>query len=487
MDSLLAISDSLSLGEIRLVQHFYRIKGNADSTKRGKLFELLIKRAPASENEIAGALGYTNPGSSFQNLKQRLKADILSVLLMQECTSKFCTPYAQATFDCRRSLIQGEILMSRGVYDEAMEILVKAMKTANKYQLYAEQLQIEDLIRNHNALKGNINTYNSLSNSIESNYHLLGDLLVAKRKHYELTNPRLMGVKSLPDYLEQGKKVMDELSALSSAVKSSRISMFRNLAAINYFSASRDFKKAESHAHSLVEAFGKDQVVLSKSNLAGANLELANIYLNTQDYPLATQFAQKAVDLFKPGMINQLHAYIMLFFATFRNEEFDKATEILNIAQNHRLIKSKNHPQMLSRIKLLKAALLFRQGDIEKSSYVLNRENAGSREKDDWIPGFYMLDLLIMMEKKASDLANYKLEAFRKMLHRHGIDKQEMRINLIARIMKNLVRENCSFEKILPFHEPEMKLLSEAKENYYWNPAGYEVIRFDEWLMKKVS
>ncbi|MBI3511860.1 MAG: hypothetical protein HY064_14460 [Bacteroidetes bacterium] len=377
--------------------------------------------------------------------------------------------------------------MSRGVYEESMDILNKASKIAFKYQLYAEQLQIEDLIRNHNALKGNISSFTVLNNSIERNYRSLGDVLIAKEKHYELTNPRLMGVKSLPDYLEQGRKVMNELSALSSSTKSSRINMFRNLAAINYFSASRDFEKAESYARLLVDAFEKDHVVLSISNLAGANMELANIYLNTRDYGLATEFAQKAVDLFKPGMINQLHAYIILFFATFRDEKFDRATEILSIVQNHRLIKSKNHPQISSRIQLLKAALLFKQGDIEKSSYVLNRENESSREKDDWIPGFYMLDLLIMMEKKASDLANYKLEAFRKMLHRHGIDKQEIRINVITKIMKNLVRENCSFEKILPIHKAEIRLLSEAKENYYWNPAGYEVIRFDEWFMKKVS
>jgi tetratricopeptide (TPR) repeat protein len=487
MDSLIAICESLSIGEIKLVKHFYKIRNNDDNLKRGKLFEILLAHKIIQDKEVAKQLGYSSIGSSFQNLKQRLKADILSVLLMQECTAKFSTPYAQATFECRRNLMQGEILMSRGVYDEAMDVLNKATRITAKYQLYAEQLQIEDLIRNHTSLKGNVASFKAINNSIGENYKMLGNVLEAKKIHYEITNPRLMGVQSLPEYIEKAGDVVKELSELSESTSCSRIGLYRDLSAINYYSSSHDFEKAEKYAQSLIKSVEKDPVVLSSSNQAGANMELANIYLNTKNYEKAIEYAGKAVHLFKPGMINQLHAYIILFFAYFRNNQFDEASQILSIAQDHRLIKSQKHPLMQSRIHLLKAALCFKQGEIDKSSFILNRNAEISRDKDGWMPGFYMLDLLILMEKKSVDLANYKLEAFRKMLHRHGIDKQEMRIAVITRILKNLVKQECNFQRIFPVHETEIRMLSEAKEQYYWNPAGYEVIRFDEWLLKKVS
>jgi tetratricopeptide (TPR) repeat protein len=487
MENIISIIKSLSSGEIKLIRQFYSLKSVDENHKRGKLFEILLSENHLSDSDWAKAIGYSRPGASFQNLKQRLKSDMLCMLLMQDSKSKFCTPYAQATFDCRRNLLQGEILMSRGVYDEALEILNKAAKTACKFQLYAEQIQIEDLIRNHVALKGNLSSFRKINQSIALNYKQLGNLLEAKKKHYEVITPRLMGVRSLPEYMKKAKITLDELSVLEKTSSSSRISLYNNLSSINYYSSSHDFLNAEKHALELLDAVENDQIVLSKANLAGANMELANIYLNTSNYPKAVEYGTKAVALFKKGMINELHANIILFFAHFRNNNLNEASKILTIAQHHRLMNAHQHPQLSSRIHLLRAALSFRQGDIDHSSAILKRNSELWRNEDSWMPGYYMLDLLILIEKKSVELAAYKFEAFRKMLHRHGLGKPDMRISIIAKILKNLIAEGGDFFRIVPRSKNEIHLLSEAKEQYYWDPAGYEVIRFDEWFMKKVS
>ncbi|HEU4717072.1 MAG TPA: hypothetical protein VFU15_04535, partial [Bacteroidia bacterium] len=197
MKNLIALSESLNLAEIKLVKHLCKHKSNDDPHKKEKLFDIVLKNKPVSDAAAARELGYARADNSFHNLKQRLRADIFSVLLMQKGTSKFSTPYAQALFECRRNLLHGEVLMSRGVYEEAADLLSKALKTAGRFQLYAEQMQIEDLLRNHTALSGNIYAFRTANDSIEKNYRLLGQMMEAKKKHYELTDPRLMGASSL--------------------------------------------------------------------------------------------------------------------------------------------------------------------------------------------------------------------------------------------------------------------------------------------------
>ncbi|HET6989676.1 MAG TPA: hypothetical protein VFJ43_00055, partial [Bacteroidia bacterium] len=103
-----------------------------------------------------------------------------------------------------------------------------------------------------------------------------------------------------------------------------------------------------------------------------------------------------------------------------------------------------------------------------------------------WMPGYFLLESLTLLEKKSVDLATYRIEAFRKMMGRNSF-KDEQRIGAITRILKQLVRDEWNYKKLAPDKNKDIKMLAEAKEQFYWNPAGYEVIRFDEWLLQKVS
>ncbi|HET6991134.1 MAG TPA: hypothetical protein VFJ43_07410, partial [Bacteroidia bacterium] len=105
MESLAAIINSLSAGELKLVRHFYKLKNFGEYRKRVQLLNIITEQKIYNNKQAAKILGYANKNSSFQHLKTRLKSDVLCMLLMQECSAKFTTPYAQALFECRRSLI----------------------------------------------------------------------------------------------------------------------------------------------------------------------------------------------------------------------------------------------------------------------------------------------------------------------------------------------------------------------------------------------
>ncbi|CAN5917487.1 hypothetical protein BH11BAC7_BH11BAC7_37170 [soil metagenome] len=486
MESLLTIVDSLSIGELKLVRHFYKLKNFGECRKRVQLLDMVVNQKISDNNLAAEMLGYSNyNSSSFKHLKARLKSDLMAMLLMQECSTKFTTPYAQATFDCRRFLMQGEILMSRGVYEEALDLLGRASKIANRFELFAEGLQIEDLRRNHIASRGNMKDFEEACSSIEENYVRLGKVMTAKRYHYEITTPSLHRVNSYAEYIRQNA-VVNEPAQEYKRKESSKVKLYNNLSSINYLSSIHDFETAQHHAEELLHAVENDPVVKSRSNQAGVNMELATIYLNTSKYEKAVTHASKAVKLFKPGMINQLNAQLVLFFAFFRNNDFKNADKVLQLSCNHRLIKNPPDPLMVFRLQVLRAALAFKTGTFDECAFVL-RENADYlRDRDAWMPGYFILDTLVLLEKKSFELAHYRIDAFRKMLDRNTLYKDDKRIIAITRIMKLLARADGDYTKISP-ELNEIQLLSEGKGQFYWNPASYEVIRFDEWLLKKIA
>lgn len=486
MESLLTIVNNLSAGELKLIRHFYKLKNFGACRKRVQLLELVVNQKISDNKQAAKLLGYTvSNASSFKHLKTRLKSDLLCMLLMQECSTKFSTPYAQATFDCRRFLMQGEILMSRGVYDEALDLLSKASKIANKFELFAEGLQIEDLRRNHIASRGNMKDFEEACSAIEENYVRLGKVMTAKRYHYEITTPSLHRVNSYAEYIRHDNQVNEPAQGYKTA-SSSKVNLYNNLSSINYLSSIRDFENAQHYAVDLLHAVENDLVVKSKSNQAGVNMELANIYLNTANFEKAVTHASKAVELFKPGMINQLNAQLILFFSFFRNNDFKNADKVLKASCNHRLIKSMENPMMISRLQLLRAAITFNAGSYDECAFIL-RENADYvRDKDAWMPGYFILETLMLLEKKSYELASYRIGAFRKMLKRNSMYKDEERINTITKVLRNIIRVDGDYTKIAS-DQKDMQLLSEGEGQFYWNPAGYEVIRFDEWLLKKIE
>ncbi len=485
MESLAAIVNNMSSGELKLIRHFYKLKNFGECRKRVQLLEMIIKDKITDNKEAAEILGYNSTASSFKHLKSRLKSDLLCMLLMQECSTKFSTPYAQATFDCRRFLMQGEILMSRGVYDEALDLLGRASKIATRFELFSEALQIEDLRRNHIASRGNMKDFEEACSSIEESFVRLGKVMTAKRYHYEITTPSLHRVNSYAEYIRQNNEVNEPAPGYK-LTQSSKVNLYNNLSSINYLSSIHDFENAQHHAVDLLHAVENDLVVKSRSNQAGVNMELANIYLNTAQYEKAITHASKAVELFKPGMINQLYAQLVLFFSYFRNSDIKNADKILKSSCNHKQIKNMENMQMSSRLQLLRATLAFKSGSYDECAFIL-RENAEYvRDKDAWMPGYFILETLMLLEKKSFELAQYRIDAFRKMLERNPLFKDEKRIITITKVLKLIVKVDGDFNKISP-EQKDLLELCEGKGEFYWNPAGYEVIRFDEWLLKKIS
>ena len=65
-------------------------------------------------------------------------------------------------------------------------------------------------------------------------------------------------------------------------------------------------------------------------------------------------------------------------------------------------------------------------------------------------------------------------------------NKDLERIKLIHKILKTLLKTGYNFKETYKLEKENVALLKEGKDQYYWNPTGYELIRFEVWFLSKV-
>lgn len=476
MENLKTLIRSLSSGEEKLVRHFYKLREFGEYRKREQLFDILLNENPKNESVLAGKIGYTASSAAYHNIKSRLKSDIVCVLLMQESSCKFNTQYAQAMFSCRRSMLTGEILLSRGVYKEGITLLRKAAKIAEKYELYAERIMTEDTLRNHYAGSNDIEELSSGTEVIESNYQLLGQMLTSKRKLYQTVFPD-SEAEDAPAYGTE--QMLEELQSLENNSGSARVSFYSKLSRLNILHGSGDLYAAIACGRELLEEIGANPVVMSSANLGGIHLELANMHLRVHDAQSAEKHAAEAAERFRKGMLNHMRATTLIFYAQVQAEHYEAAEKTLITVLNSRCLMEPQYEILGQRLSLVAAWFSFALGRTGEANTRFKSCSNLAREKGAWYYGFSILEILLLLEKGSIEAASYKIDAFRKTTARAKKDNVVNRTLLSIVILRSLLRTNNDYVEMSKVASAEIAQLLKPSSEAAWDPTGFEIVPLD--------
>lgn len=493
MEGLVAIVNGLTKGEINLVKHLYRIKNSPDRKKRDQLFNLIIKGELKTDEEGRKRLNPNNSHSAWCQLKSRLKSDILNTIILQDSAVKYKTPYAQAAFECRRAYIQGELLLGRGIYNEAIKLLNNAAKQARKFELVPELIMIEDLLRNHTIMKEGVDSFQEKSRSINNSIELLQKMQSAKYHHYEITVPAVFQAnsrnKSEEYFRKKGNSILNKIEKDFEETGSARIGFYYYMTAMNFHAHLKKYNEALNFGLKLLELVDENPVVSSKSNIAGVNMEISNILINLNEYDRAVTHGTDSLAMFKRGLINELYALENLFFAYFRKGDFEAAAKILSRALKHEMIKYS--VPLSSRWAFLKAGFEFQLGNFRQSMQLIKSDKGFTKEKSAFLPGYYFLEILNKLELGDEGWLTFKYEYLKKQLlklnDRDECDNGQRRCVLILGILRTLIRNHFNYKDTVEQEKSKIRLLQFGQKDYRWNPTGYEIIRFEEWILSKAT
>ena len=471
MEKLHRLIKSLKPSEVQLIEYFYKAKynGNAADNKRLQLFKLLAEGKVKNNEEAARLLYHKKCDSALSHLKKRVEEDILNFLLIDfsDCGLSEAT---REELHCNKMLLQGKMLLAKGIWEEGLSLLKKTSHLSEKYEFPDIKLASDDILRTYSSK--NYQHYNRHIEKCLRDYQKM-----LKAKGISLTFDRKFGVHKNEKPAESG---FSEQMGEKNQDKSKKVIYWNKMALLQYYKNEHDFEHAKKYALELLENLRAEPKVFSDFTCAQVHLELAKILIYLKDYLTALLHAESAINLFAYSSVEYVQGLQVCYFANFRSGDISKAEATVEIALKHPLV---NHTLKRTWI-LLSAALMFVQQRFSVVNRMLYTHHTGKNDAT-WEVGSKILEMLNILETEDFDWFEFKIESLRKKVHSLRDNSYE-RFKIFYRILKTLARYNYDYQETLSIEKQNLDLLLGSKPSLSWDPMGYELINTRDWLLNKV-
>ena len=482
MKSLQSLIKVLRPSEKRLLLHYYSRNTNSEEKLRLKLFRL-VEKGIGSDKEAKLQLSGSGSPSAYSHLKARLKKDILNVLLTQDSSKRLAQSNRAAELDCRKMVAQSHLLLLRGAQIEGMNVLNKALKIADQYELLAERLQINHLLREKFIGAGSTKELKRLNKEISTDLKRYDALLYVEQQSFVLSSPEF--AKSIKSRSKESEnlELIESLGKLFKKFKLARIGFWYYMAATEYHGARHNYDQVVFLGLKFLRLVEKSPAVRSKNNIAGVNLTLGTASMELRNFAEAKKHLVRSKELFPSTGFNRLTCMQYLVLSETALEEYTSALNNVDLALKHPSI-SRREP-LVPRWLFIKASVEFLHGDVDSSFRTLNQEGYLLKQRDEWNVQFRLLEIIQLIQMKDEEWLEFKLDATRKFLTRHKkLDTQ--RVRAAIDVFGNLLRKNLDFNALSDKNLQELQFCLEERKGYEWNPVGPEIVRLDIWIDSKI-
>ncbi len=486
MLELTQLINAMTFSEIKYLKSFYKVNGiDGEERKKLFLFNLIKDEEVKSDTQAAKKIYNRLPNSAFSHLKRRLRKDILGIILLQDSEKYKLAPYRKAETDCRRLIIEGDLLLQRGVYRSAISILERAIKLAEEFELPAEQIIIKDLLRTHLGFTKGFVAYEKYTQSIHQHLSLLNSILLAKEYFNNILLPNIFKKNQEENFIDFTENALTKLEESYKNTQSSNIAYFYYQVALFYYEMKHDHSKALEFAEKFLHVVENERPIYSTTRVAGANMQIASLSLMLGQYLKAIQHAEKAVHGFKKGLLNELQALEVMFFASIRSKHIHVAQQVIDRSMLHPRLNASDF--IRDKWFYYRANLEFIKGNYNDSNKYLNKCQKLLQDKSGWLFGYKILEILVLIDSGDEELIDFRVESLRKLIQRQkSKNKNITRVKSISRILSSFVKFTYNFKKTLKKHNVDLEELKIGSGNFHYDPMGFEIIRFDEWFENKI-
>lgn len=485
MKNLLPIVNSLDGKEKRLIRKFLSIQTNGMEQKKLQLFDIILDKKVGDDKEACHILYNSEPNSAFSHVKRRLKKDLLNFILLQDAKRKDSPKRVQAEVDCRRMTLQGQLLLQRGIYDEGEKLLNAALDLAETYEMFSEVLSIRNYLRTIFGFRKGLEVFEKYSENMDYALEELGKWLKIRKYYNQIALPnefqtnKMMGVKDV------GEKILADLEKFEGKESSERFTFWYYVSKMHYYNINKNFEKAREFSKEPLKLAQKGSIMSSKTNYAGILKDIIFIHINLGDNEQAVEYSREAVKTFRKGTMNELRAMDYLLFAHLRNEDYDAATKVVEDALKHKQINTGNK-LIKARWLFFRANLEYLQGDLNAAAKSLSTNDHITSDKSGWNLGYKLLQMMIHIDENDLFLVDYQIKNFNRLLSPKKTETENIgRARVISKVIRLFIKHRGDFKETFEVAKDEIAVLSEGKDELFWDPMGYEVIRFDEWLKRK--
>lgn len=470
--------------EKRYLKRLYSTQPNGEDPKKSALFDIIIKGKDLDDHEVCMKLYNAQPNSAFSHTKRRLKEDLLNFLLTQDAAKQFKSKEKQDWLQCNKLILQGEILVSRGILNESEKILKSALRIAEKNEFFSEIIKIRLRLREAFGMKFGMERYNQYNVEIIETIEEYQTNSIVTDFLFNVRLPNAYKTNNTDYYYDFESEIRKIRIRMNDSNKQTTKFNYL-LSEITYSEQKYDFEEALSYAKKLelhVTTSEKYQNIRNEN--AGVSMTIANILINLGSFIESQKYARIAVDTFVQGKGNQLRAMGFLFFTYFRASDFENSFNVIQEAFDHPIIN--RNKITLGKWKLFNAALYFQRNDFDTSLKILRTNNEVLKDRKGWGIGYRILEMLISLENDDFYIAGYHLDNY--VNHLNRLKGAEIdRPKVIGQLIRAIIRFSGDYEKVFEKNKTKIEKLESGLDQYRWNPVGFELIKFDDWLKNKVK
>ena len=467
------------------MSHHLSRTSNSEEKLRLKLFKLIDSGAVSTDHEAKEKLDSTGGDSAYSHLKRSLKEDILNVLLMQDTSKRLAQANRAAELDCRKKVAQSHLLLLRGAQIEGMKVLRSALRIADKYELLAERLQINYLLREKFLGRGTSTELVELNDRINKDLKRYEALLNVQERSFMLASPEFARKLRNRSNDKKNLELIEEIRKLYRKYKLARIGFWYYMAATEYHAARSNYESVVELGLEFLRLVEKSPAVYSKTNMAGVNQTVGSAYLQIHEYQKARSHFESSTVLFPKSGFNRLQSLQFLVQAEAALELYDAALAHAEQAIAHPRINARENllPQWL----FIQSSLELLLGDAERSFKTINQDGGFLvKQVDEWNIQFRLLEMLQLIEFKDEEWLEFKFNATRRFLNRHK-ELFSPRVRVAIEVISALLRNGLDFDALTERHQLMIQMSLDAKDEYVWAPTSPEIVRVDKWVSSKIS
>lgn len=389
--------------------------------------------------------------------------------------------HADPTFEFRKVILMAETLLRKGPRKEGEEIIKRLIALSHELELFDERVQLYALV----------DLYHIKLQGIEANRKYRQEIFEITRRYHESVGAAAIFTGGAYMQLDSFslKKHTETLNLLKNNYEATgyvRIGYYYHYSSLCFNAGMDNYKAAIFHGEQLLQLIHKNQRIFGGTGLETVTRKMAGCYLCSGNIKVATEKAYESIKLAVNHSQGQAEGMEMLFYTLLRRREFRTMGEITVRARRNQFVKQSRFYN--GKWRMLQAALYFRSGDYKEALKLLKDCCGLPREYSEWVLYAQLLEVMCRAEMGQHEWFPYRAEALRKSIYRYESkfkNKRNGRIGLIYRLLKELSRNGQDYNLLLESELDAMDLLSCSEGNYFWNPIGPEIIRFEEWVQVK--
>lgn len=479
MELVLEILSKLRSFEKRSLREAFRT-ATFEHEKVEKLFDLVTRYNRNDEAFYAFQLYGKEPDNTFRVTKSRLKRHLENEVLDDKSLNIYPAEYITAALKARKKLIQGEILLGRGAYLSSKNLLEDVIATAKKFALHQELFQAELLLSRNQAINKSPKEYRkSIDHLLELN-QIVHQVNQAALIHYRITNLLSTTTISDPDALSAIRQDIQAIESIAESTRSPHALGYFLLTSLLFCQYTYDFGRAKEFSKQYLRLVSESPALSSPQRIGNATFQLAETAFRAGDLEEAAVFAEKALACFSPDETNYLVVMETAFRISFaRNDNSSCMRWIENAIRHPRFNASKLRA---GKWHFFHACLHLRTENARAAQQALLEANALLQDKAGWNLAYRILELMVLFEMENTEVMDSRIQNLQHFVQRTRKGSEDYRSQAIISIFLEWNKYGLDLEQAMPQLRRKLKALADHHAEVPYNPGGYELIRFEDWL-----